>query len=75
MLYKKMTIYRQYFSTLVPCTETLPGGLKAVSEVCIWFAVEIVLEINGSSVAHTSGLWATEEPLISNTISFMITIV
>jgi hypothetical protein len=40
---------------------------------------ELVLEITGSSVAHTpevtpqgvtSGVWATEEPVISNTISF-----
>jgi hypothetical protein len=33
-----------------------------------WYDLEIVLEINVSSVAHAVA-WATEETLISNTIS------
>ena len=31
--------------------------------------IEIVLEMNVSSVAHTPEVWATEETFISNTIS------
>ena len=30
------------------------------------------MEMNVSSVAHTSGVWATEETFISNTISFAV---
>jgi hypothetical protein len=33
---------------------------------------DIVLEMNVSSVAHTKGVWATEETFISNTVSTFI---
>jgi hypothetical protein len=49
------------------------GTMTAVSNVRFNYnTVDILLEINVSSVAHTPLVWATEETLISNRISTVL---